>query len=142
MDSPGMSPTMDSPWIVLPDQTLSQPSPPHLTQTRTHTVLNEAAFYFGQGCHCQNLQRNLGARWKREVSCRNTGFKWTGYNRGNHFAVRWTGRMQIGHDCCSTRSDDVQQCKAPELAQGQNDFCSTPAPLSACPHPTTYQQCW
>ena len=29
------------------------------------------------------------------VNYRNTGGKWPGFRRGNHFAVRWTGRLRI-----------------------------------------------
>ena len=43
------------------------------------------------------------------VNYRNTGGKWPGFRRGDHFAVRWTARMRIfraGHYRYSIISDD------------------------------------
>merc|ERR1719183_2118602 len=71
----------------------------------------ENAFYFGQGGRCQNLNArhpNM-ARWKHDVNYRNTGGRWPGFRRNDHFAVRWTGRLRIfrtGHYHFSLISDD------------------------------------
>merc|ERR1712159_143681 len=43
------------------------------------------------------------------VYCRNTGRKWPGFARANHFAVKWTGRVRFyrtGHYRFSLISDD------------------------------------
>ena len=43
------------------------------------------------------------------VNYRNTGGRWPGFARSNHFAVRWTGRLRIfktGHYYFSLYSDD------------------------------------
>jgi len=79
--------------------------------TYRHGLFMENAFYFGQGCHCQNLngRRPNMARWKHYVNYRNTNRKWSGFHRSDHFAVRWTGRMRIrrtGHYRFSIISDD------------------------------------
>jgi len=60
-------------------------------------LFRENAFYFGQGGRCQNLngRKPNMARWKHVVNYRNTGGKWSGFHRSNHFAVRWTGRMRF-----------------------------------------------
>ena len=45
----------------------------------------------------------------KDVNYRNTGGKWSGFHRGDHFAVRWTGRMRFhrtGHYRFSIISDD------------------------------------
>ena len=46
---------------------------------------------------------------QKVVNYRNTGGKWPGFRRGNHFAVRWTGRFRIfrsGSYRLSVYSDD------------------------------------
>jgi len=79
--------------------------------TYRHGLFRENAFYFGQGGRCQNLngRRPNMARWKHDVNYRNTGGKWPGFHRSDHFAVRWTGRLRIfrtGHYHFSLYSDD------------------------------------
>merc|ERR1719149_457058 len=71
----------------------------------------ENVFYFRQGGACQNLngRKPTHARWKHDVNYRNTGGRWSGFGRSDHFAVRWTGRMRIfrtGHYRFSIISDD------------------------------------
>merc|ERR1719253_2489990 len=65
--------------------------------TYRHGLFRENAFYFGQGGRCQNLnaRRPNMARWKHFVNYRNTGGRWPGFARSDHFAVRWTGRTRI-----------------------------------------------
>merc|ERR1719506_1170253 len=84
-------------------------NPPRITYR--HGLFRENAFYFGQGGRCQNLnnRRPNMARWRHTVNYRNTGGKWSGFARSNHFAVRWTGRLRIfrrGHYHLSIISDD------------------------------------
>jgi hypothetical protein len=79
--------------------------------TYRHGFFRENVFYFGQGGRCQNLngRRPNMARWKHVVNYRNTGGRWPGFARSNHFAVRWTGRMRIfrtGRYHFSLLSDD------------------------------------
>merc|ERR1719506_1993201 len=59
--------------------------------TYRNGLFRENAYYFGQGGRCQNLnsRRANMARWRHFVNYRNTGGKWPGFHRSDHFAVRW-----------------------------------------------------
>ena len=74
----------------------------------------EKIFYFGQGVKCQNLngRKPNTQRRVRFVNYRNTGGKWPGFARSDHFAVRWTGGLRIrktGHYRFGIVSDDGSQ---------------------------------
>merc|ERR1712159_481692 len=65
--------------------------------TYRHGLYRENAFYFRMGGRCPNLKgrRVHMARWKHYVNYRNTGHRWPGFARSDHFAVRWTARVRF-----------------------------------------------
>jgi hypothetical protein len=81
------------------------------THTTKNTGMIEQVFYFTQGSRCQNLNSRLPnmARSVRFVNYPNTGRRWSGFARSDHFAVRWSGSLNIkktGHYKFSLVSDD------------------------------------
>merc|ERR1711988_1172525 len=93
-----------------------------------HGLFRENVFYFGQGCRMQNLanRRPNMARWRYNINYRNTGGRWPGFARANHFAVRWTGRVRFyrrGRYRFSLISDDGSKLWIDNRYTINNDGC-------------------